>query len=144
VTQSLPDIYEGDQQLGPEISERSRGVALVLAAMGGWLGLHRFYSGKIGTGIAQLCTLGGLGIWWFYDLVLVVTGEFRDINDLPIRRWGVEPSPEAGGATVAQVRQLTDQVDMLQRELYELAERMDFTERVLAKHKDRDRLPPGT
>lgn len=144
MTTRLPDLYEGDPPVGPEISERSRGVALLLGGVGGWLGLHRFYSGKIGTGIAQLCTLGGLGIWWFYDLVLVVTGEFRDINDLPIRRWGVEASPEASGATAAHVRQLTDQVDMLQREIYELAERMDFTERVLAQQKDRDRLPPAT
>jgi hypothetical protein len=144
VTTPLPDTYETDQPIGPEISERSRAVALTLAGIGGFLGLHRFYAGKVGTGIAQLCTLGGLGIWWFYDLVLVVTGEFRDINDLRIRRWGVEQTPESSGATVAQVRQLTDQVDVLQRELYDLAERMDFTERVLAKQKDRDRLPPST
>jgi hypothetical protein len=43
---------------------------------------------------------------------------------------------------VAQVRLLTEQVDQLQRELGELAERLDFTERVLAKQKDRERLLP--
>lgn len=139
----LPEVYDGDERLGPAISERSRGVALALAVFGGFLGLHRFYAGKIGTGIAQICTLGGLGVWWFYDLVLVATGEFRDMNDLRIRRWGVEQNAEASGATVAQVRQLADQVDMLQRQLGELAERLDFTERVLAKQKDRDRLLPG-
>ena len=45
--------------------------------------------------------------------------------------------------TAAQVRMLTEQVEHLQREIGELAERMDFTERVLAKQKDRDRLLPN-
>jgi hypothetical protein len=144
VSTPLPDVYDGDEQpVGPEISERSRGVALILGVFGGFLGLHRFYAGKIGTGIAQILTLGGMGVWWLYDLVLVVAGEFRDIHDLRIRRWGVEQSAESSGATVAQVRQLTDQVDLLQREMAELAERLDFHERVLAKQKDRDRLLPG-
>lgn len=139
----LPDTYDQEETPGPEISDRSRGVALALAIVGGFLGLHRFYAGKIGTGIAQIVTLGGLGIWWLYDLVLLSTGEFRDMNDLRIRRWGVEQSADIGGGTASQVRQLTDQVDHLQRELGELAERMDFTERVLAQQKDRDRLLPN-
>ena len=29
----------------------------------GPLGAHRYYVGKMGSGIAQLLTLGGLGIW---------------------------------------------------------------------------------
>lgn len=145
MTTPLPDIYdEGDQPIGPEISERSRGVALVLCFFGGFLGLHRFYAGKIGTGIAQIFTFGGMGVWWLYDFVLVATGEFRDMDELRIRRWGVEQTADSSGATMAQVRQLSDQVDMLQREMGELAERLDFTERVLAKQKDRDRMLPGT
>lgn len=140
----LPDIYEGDAPPRPAISERSRGVALVLGFFGGFLGLHRFYSGKIGTGIAQMVTFGGLGVWWLYDVVLIVAGEFRDIHDLRIRRWGVEPLAGAGGgSSTAEVRQLADQVDMLQREMGELAERLDFTERVLARQKDRERLSGG-
>jgi hypothetical protein len=143
VKTNLSDLYEADEPIGPEVSERSRGVALALAIVGGFLGLHRFYAGKIGTGIAQIVTLGGLGIWWFYDLVLLAAGEFRDMEGLRLRRWGVEQGGDMGGATTAQVRQLTEQVDQLQRELGELAERMDFTERVLAKQKDRDRLLPN-
>jgi hypothetical protein len=148
VPRPLPDAYEGegdaDEPVGPDISERSRGVALCLGFFGGFLGLHRFYAGKVGTGIAQICTLGGLGVWWLYDLVLLAAGEFRDMNDLRIRRWGVEPIADASSATVGQIRQLADQVDMLQREMGELAERLDFHERVLAQQKDRDRLLPGT
>ena len=37
----------------------------------GVLGVHRFYVGKIGTGVLMLITLGGLGIWFLVDLILV-------------------------------------------------------------------------
>lgn len=137
----LPERYEAEEPIGPEVSPRSRGVALGLAIVGGFLGLHRFYVGKPGTGVLQIVTLGGLGVWWLYDVVLCWVGEFRDKDDLPVRNWNVDQGIEGSGATVAQVRLLTEQVEQLQRELGELAERMDFTERVLAKQKDRDRLP---
>lgn len=141
VNTPLPDRYDNDEPLGPEVSPRSRGVALALGLLGGFLGLHRFYVGKSGTAVLQILTFGGLGVWWFYDVILVVSGEFRDKQDLPLRLWSVEQGAERGGATMAHVRQLTDDVEQLRRELGEMAERMDFTERILAKQKDRDRLP---
>lgn len=112
-----------------------------LAIVGGFLGLHRFYVGKPGTAVLQIVTLGGMGVWWLYDVVMCATGEFTDHEERPLRNWNVDQGIEGGGATVTQVRVLTEQVEQLQRELGELAERMDFTERVLAKTKDRDRLP---
>jgi TM2 domain-containing membrane protein YozV len=138
----LPERYEPEEPIGPEVSPRSRGVALGLAVFGGFVGLHRFYVGKPGTAVLQIVTLGGLGVWWLYDVVLCAVGEFRDKDDMPVRNWNVDQGIEGGGATVAQVRLLTEQVEQLQRELGELAERMDFTERVLASRKDRDRLQP--
>ena len=137
----LPERYDAEEPIGPEVSPRSRGLALGLAIVGGFLGLHRFYVGKPGTAVLQIVTFGGLGVWWLYDVVLVAAGEFRDKDDMAVRNWNVDQGIEGGGATVAQVRLLTEQVEQLQRELGELAERMDFTERVLAKTKDRDRLP---
>ena len=109
--------------------------------MGGFLGLHRFYVGKPGTAVLQIVTLGGMGVWWLYDVVMCAAGEFTDQAERPLRNWNVDQGSEGGGATVTQVRLLTEQVEQMQRELGELAERMDFTERVLAKTKDRDRLP---
>jgi len=53
----------------------------------GVFGAHRFYVGKIGTGILQLVTLGGLGIWMLVDLIMLVTGEFKDKDGNRITEW---------------------------------------------------------
>ena len=44
----------------------------------GWLGVHRFYSGKIITGILYACTLGFIGIGVAIDLALIATEKFDD------------------------------------------------------------------
>jgi TM2 domain-containing membrane protein YozV len=51
----------------------------------GVFGVHRFYVGKIGTGIIQLITLGGLGIWAFIDLIMIIVGAFKDKQGLLIK-----------------------------------------------------------
>jgi TM2 domain-containing membrane protein YozV len=61
-------------------------VAL-LAFFVGVFGVHRFYVGKVGTGILQLLTLGGFGIWWIIDLIFIVIGEFKDGDGNKIRAW---------------------------------------------------------
>jgi TM2 domain-containing membrane protein YozV len=61
-----------------EKSEKSGLVALLLCLFVGVLGVHRFYVGKIGTGVLQLLTLGGFGIWNLIDLVLIIVGSFKD------------------------------------------------------------------
>lgn len=61
-----------------EKSEKKGLVALVLCLFVGALGLHSFYVGKVGVGIAQLLTLGGFGIWVLIDLILIVTGSYTD------------------------------------------------------------------
>lgn len=62
------------------MSNKSKIVALVLCFFVGILGIHRFYVGKIGTGLLQLLTGGGLGIWWIIDFVLILLGKFTDKN----------------------------------------------------------------
>ena len=52
----------------------------------GVLGVHRFYVGKIGTGVLMLITLGGLGVWLLVDLLLVVTGQFTNKDGQKIPR----------------------------------------------------------
>ena len=52
----------------------------------GVLGVHRFYVGKIGTGFLMLLTLGGLGVWFLVDLILVGTGQFTNKDGEKIPR----------------------------------------------------------
>jgi TM2 domain-containing membrane protein YozV len=67
------------------VSDKGFVPALLLCFFFGVLGVHRFYVGKVGTGILQLLTLGGLGIWALVDFILIVVGSFTDKNGLPIK-----------------------------------------------------------
>jgi len=69
------------------VSPKSRLAATLLAFFVGELGIHRFYLGKIGTGLIQLFTLGGFGIWALIDFILIVCGSMRDKDGLLVRDW---------------------------------------------------------
>jgi len=66
-------------------SEKGFVPTLLLAIFLGGLGAHRFFVGKIGTGIVQLLTLGGLGIWALIDIIMIIVGSFRDKQGLPVK-----------------------------------------------------------
>lgn len=75
------------QNTNPAISAKSRLVATLLAWFFGVFGAHRFYVGRIGSAVAMLFTIGGLGIWAFIDLIVLICGEFKDCNGLKIKIW---------------------------------------------------------
>lgn len=52
--------------------KKSKWVCLCLWAFLGFFGGHKFYDGKIGTGILYACTCGLLGIGWFIDLFAIL------------------------------------------------------------------------
>ena len=68
-----------------EKSEKGFVPTLLLCFFLGSLGVHRFYVGKVGTGILMLITLGGLGIWTLVDFVIIATGNFKDKEGLYIK-----------------------------------------------------------
>jgi TM2 domain-containing membrane protein YozV len=112
-----------------EPSEKSRGVATALASFLGVFGAHRFYLGRPQSGVAMCLTLGGLGIWWLYDLILVASGSFRDGSGRLVTRWDVE---EVAASSLLP-QQVFDELDALRAEVAELSERLDFAERLLAQ-----------
>lgn len=69
----------------PRKSPRNRWVALLLCFLGGIVGLHRFYVGKIGTGVLYLLTGGVLYLGALVDFFSILAGTFRDGEGLPLR-----------------------------------------------------------
>lgn len=64
--------------MSENMSEKNFVAALLLCLFLGSLGVHRFYTGKIGTGILMIVTFGGLGIWTLIDFIKIAIGKFTD------------------------------------------------------------------
>lgn len=79
-----PQVVIVQQQ--PAVSAKSKIAALLLCIFLGELGIHRFYAGKVGTGIIYLLTGGLCGIGWLVDVITIACGSFRDSYGLPISK----------------------------------------------------------
>ena len=66
-------------------SLKSKGIAFCLCLFLGYLGIHRFYVGKIGTGLLWMFTGGLLGLGWFVDLIIILCGNFSDKEGAVLR-----------------------------------------------------------
>jgi len=87
--------------MNDHVSERSRLAAALMAFFLGWLGVHRFYVGKIGTAILMVLTVGGFGIWATIDLIMILTGAFTDAAGRPLRKWVAEERLTPGSPPMA-------------------------------------------
>jgi TM2 domain-containing membrane protein YozV len=86
------------------VSPKSRLITLILLILVGQLGVHRFFVGKVGTGIVQLLlTVAGyallvlvigfipltaMWIWLLIDLIMLLMGKFKDKNGAAVINWG--------------------------------------------------------
>jgi TM2 domain len=77
----------GVRNVPADASPRFRLVALLLCWFLGIFGAHRFYVGKIGTGILMIFTLGGLWIWWLVDFIMIICGAFKDKEGRRVVVW---------------------------------------------------------
>lgn len=81
-----PQVIINNQTITkPTVSTKNKTVALLLCIFLGLLGIHRFYVGKIGTGIIYLFTGGLFGIGWIVDIISIAAGSFKDKLNLPLR-----------------------------------------------------------
>src|SRR3989442_1708484 len=123
MTAGTPLRYDTGEPPRPpgSVSERSRGVALGLAIVGGMFGLHRFYTGRVQSGVLMCLTLGGCGIWYLYDVVVLAAGDFSDGDGRRVVRWevgeaasfGDESYGTAGATLVATAADVFGQSDVV-------------------------------
>jgi len=71
--------------MGMVYAHKSKIVALILCIFFGTLGIHRFYVGKIGTGILWFITLGFFGIGWLVDIIMIAVGAFSDNHGMKLQ-----------------------------------------------------------
>jgi TM2 domain-containing membrane protein YozV len=69
------------------MSEKRKLPAFLLCFFFGLFGVHRFYVGKVATGLLMIVTVGGLGIWWLIDLLVILLGGFSDKEGKLITKW---------------------------------------------------------
>ncbi len=48
-------------------------LTLIMSIVFGSIGVDRFIMGHVGLGILKLITLGGCGVWWLVDIILIAT-----------------------------------------------------------------------
>ena len=69
------------------VSEKRILPTLLFCVLLGIFGGHRFYVGRPVSAVLQLVTIGGLGIWWLVDLILLLTESFKDGNGRRLQEW---------------------------------------------------------
>ena len=75
------------QPAAKALDDRKILPVFLLALLLGPFGAHRFFVGKMGTGLLMLFSLGGLGLWVLVDLVMIITGNFRDKEGNKLTEW---------------------------------------------------------
>lgn len=85
--------YPGQIPMMVMAPQKSWIATVLLCQFLGTLGVHRFYTGRIISGIFQLLTFGGFGIWAFVDLIMIISGDFKDSYNRPL-----DQQPVMGGS----------------------------------------------
>jgi hypothetical protein len=74
----------GQQPYAPPPMQPQSGVPA--EGLVGVYGVDRFYTGSITLGIVKLITLGGCGVWWLVDIIMIATGSYKDAYGRPLAR----------------------------------------------------------
>jgi TM2 domain-containing membrane protein YozV len=67
-------------------SDKNWAVAVLLSALFGYLGADRFYLGYVESAVLKLVTVGGLGLWWLWDLLFLITASLPDADGYWLKR----------------------------------------------------------
>jgi TM2 domain-containing membrane protein YozV len=87
MSEETREVTEVKDSKEVQVSSKSRSIALALCMFFGWAGAHRFYANQTKMGLLMLFTMGGFGMVWFYDFVMLLIGKFKDNNSSVIAEW---------------------------------------------------------
>ena len=98
----------------PGESPREWWIVLLLHIFFGYFGVHRFYIGKIGSGVGTLICFFTSWIllfipsliWWFIDLILILTAQLKDMEgrEIPYSRTpGASQNPTYTATATTEV-----------------------------------------
>jgi TM2 domain-containing membrane protein YozV len=110
-----------EQQTNYTDSEKSWLVTLLLCVTFGYLGIHRFYTGHFFIGLIELFSLGGFGILWFLDMILIIIGSYKDRNGVPIKPGIVKAYREFVEYQAQQEQERNDTIEKLRPEIGDAA-----------------------
>ena len=87
---SCGEVIKREAEICPKCGVRQKGYSddtsdnwltcLLLCVFLGYFGAHRFYTKKYGTAVLMIITLGGCGIWYVVDLIMIIAGKFKDAD----------------------------------------------------------------
>jgi TM2 domain-containing membrane protein YozV len=79
----LLDNYQGG--LHDNYSPKSQIILVLLCIFLGILGVHRFYIGRVISGLLMLLTLGGFGFWVYIDMIFIIVDDMTDMEGRKIK-----------------------------------------------------------
>lgn len=79
-----PQTLTPSMQTLPPAQPKDYMTASMLSLFLGYVGIDRFYLGYTGLGILKLMTFGGLGLWALIDQILIITGDMKSSNGVPM------------------------------------------------------------
>ena len=71
-----------------DVSPLNRLTVILLCIILGLFGGHRYYLGKKKSAVLMTITIGGVALWFLYDLItMLFGGDIRDGENRPVTKW---------------------------------------------------------